>query len=266
MNALIGSTGFIGGNLAAQEHFDDAFHSANIEEIAGRSYELIACAGAPGRKWLANREPEADRQAVQRLMHALDCVQVRHFVLISTVDVYPHPIGVDEDTPIDRDHADAYGRHRHQLEQFVAQRFDATILRLPGLFGPGLKKNVIYDFLNDNRLDLINPASTFQFYDLSDLWRDVQQVRSAGLGLINFATEPVSVSVIARDVFGFEFRNEAPVPEAHYDFRTKHANLLGGANGYLHDRAQVLRSMRRFVVQEKQRATDHLEHRLAPGG
>ena len=42
----------------------------------------------------------------------------------------------------------------------------ALIVRLPGLFGAGLKKNLIYDFVHDNRLDLIHPDGQFQFYDL----------------------------------------------------------------------------------------------------
>lgn len=256
--ALIGSTGFLGGNLAAQARFDDLYHSANIEEIAGREYGLIVCAGAPGRKWLANREPETDRKSIDRLMRALELVGAEHLVLISTVDVYPRPIGVDEDATIDNDGTDAYGRHRRILEEFVAERFHSTIVRLPGLFGRGIKKNVVFDFLHNNRLDLINPASTFQFYDLSDLWQDVGRVRGAGVELINFATEPVSAAEVARESFGFQLRNDAPPPPVRYDFRTRHAAVLGGQGGYLRTRAEVLEAMRRFVAEEKTRATRDL--------
>ena len=45
--ALIGSTGFVGGNLQRQAAFDDGYHSRNIESLAGKSYDLIVCAGAP---------------------------------------------------------------------------------------------------------------------------------------------------------------------------------------------------------------------------
>jgi nucleoside-diphosphate-sugar epimerase len=186
-------------------------------------------------------------------------------VLISTVDVYPTPIGVDEDSPIDDTAADPYGRHRRMLEQFVEQRFSASIVRLPGLFGPGLKKNVIYDFLHRNRLDLINPGSTFQFYDLADLWRDIGSMRRSGIRLMNFATEPVSVRDVAEYAFGFTFDNAAPPRPAHYDFRTRWAEQFGGAGGYIRTRAEVLGAMRDFVSRERSSAAGDIEHRMARG-
>ena len=69
--ALIGHTGFVGGNLRAQTDFTDFYNSKNIDSIAGRSFELVVCAGAPAAKWIANREPEQDRAALQRLMGPL---------------------------------------------------------------------------------------------------------------------------------------------------------------------------------------------------
>ena len=56
--ALIGYTGFVGGNLHLQTPFDDVYNSKNIDSLRGKSYELVVCAGAPGVKWKANKEPE----------------------------------------------------------------------------------------------------------------------------------------------------------------------------------------------------------------
>jgi nucleoside-diphosphate-sugar epimerase len=173
--ALIGHTGFVGGNLKAQGAYDDFYNTSNIESIAGREYELIVSAGAPAAKWIANKDPVADLLAIQRLENALSQVQTRRFVLISTVDVYPRPFGVDESSEIDFASCEPYGRNRLLLEAFVTERFPrATILRLPGLFGPGLKKNLVFDLLNENRLDLVHQNGQFQFYDLANIGRDVQ--------------------------------------------------------------------------------------------
>jgi nucleoside-diphosphate-sugar epimerase len=251
-DALIGSTGFVGGNLLRQRPFDDCFHSTDIETIRGRSYDLVVCAGARAEKWLANREPERDRAGIDRLTSCLAEVRAAHVVLISTVDVYPSPVLVDEDSPIDPAAASAYGRHRFALEEFVRGRFDATIVRLPGLFGHGLKKNVIYDLLHHNALDAVCPDSVYQFYGLDRMWHDIETTRAHRLAIVNLATEPVSVRDLAREAFGVAFENPAQTSAARYDMRTRHSALFGGSGGYVTSRTDVLHAIRAFVSQSRQ--------------
>lgn len=248
-NALIGHTGFVGGNLLRQGQFDALFNSANIGEIRGRAFDLLVSAGAPAAKWIANREPEKDRAQIEGLVEHVRAVQARSAVLISTIDVYDRPIDVDEDSEPHVSGGCPYGHHRLWLEQCFREQFsELLIVRLPGLFGDGLKKNLVYDLLHDNRLDLIHPDSVFQFYCLDDLWADIGIARAAGLSLINFATEPLGVREVAGEAFGIRFENpQPPGPPARYDFRSRHAALYGGQGGYLRDRAQVLEAMRRFV-------------------
>ena len=247
-SALIGSTGFVGGTLLRQATFDEQFHSTDIETIRGRSYDLLVCAAAPAEKWKANLEPGRDRANIQRLIDCLRDVHAGHVVLISTVDVYPVPVEVDEDTPIDPRAASAYGRHRFELEEFVRDRFGTTCVRLPGLFGRGLKKNVIYDFLNDNTVASICPDSVFQFYHLERLWQDIVAARTYRLGTVNFAVEPVNVRDVAREAFGLTFENPLEVKPVRYDMRTKYASLFGGTGAYLASRDRVLTAIRRFVA------------------
>src|SRR5688500_4653500 len=154
--ALIGHTGFIGGVLAHQVRFDACFNSTNIEEITDKTYDLVVCSGARAEKWRINQDPAADLASLQRLTRCLARMTARFVVLVSTVDVYPHPVGVDESTRIDPAACSPYGAHRLMLEHFIATRFDTLVVRLPGVFGPGLKKNAIYDFLYANRLDRIH--------------------------------------------------------------------------------------------------------------
>lgn len=251
-DALVGHSGFVGGHLKRQARFDHFYRSTDIEEIRGRSYELLVCAGAPAAKWTANREPAQDLANLERLMSCLGAARVSRCVLISTVDVYPEPSGTDEDTPIDPDAASAYGRHRFMLEEFLRRRFETTIVRLPGLFGTGLKKNIVYDLLHDNRSDQISPESQFQFYDLENLWRDATLALEHRLPVIHFATQPTTVREVAREAFGMEFENPARVAVARYDLRSKHAGLYGGRDGYLYDKAQVLGALRAFVRRERE--------------
>jgi nucleoside-diphosphate-sugar epimerase len=248
--ALIGSTGFVGGALARQAPFDALYHSTDIAGIAGRSFDLVVCAGAPAAKWKANQQPEADLANLEVLMGHLATVRARRFVLVSTVDVYPTPVGVDEETPIDRAAGSAYGRHRLLLERFARDRFDATVLRLPALFGEGLRKNAIYDLLHDNCVDALQPRSSFQFYDVARLWSDLERVGQAGLRIVNLATEPLVLGDVARAVFGRELPpSQAPV--ARYDFRSRHSGLWGRGDGYLCGRDAVLEAMAAFVRTER---------------
>jgi hypothetical protein len=251
-NALIGSTGFVGGNLLRQARFDEQYHSTNIDSIRGRSFDLIVCAGARAEKWKANQDPLGDQVGIARLTDALSQTQARRVVLISTIDVYPEPFEVEEDTRIDPSRATPYGRHRFELEQFVASRFDSLIVRLPGLFGPGLRKNIIYDLLHDNQVHKINPASVFQYYNLDHLWGDIQTSLRHGLDLVNFATEPLPTRELLASVFGRRLP-EQPGPAPHYDFRSRHAELFGGAGGYLYLNAHLIAELRRFVYGEERR-------------
>ena len=246
--ALIGHTGFVGGNYARQRAFEACYRSIDIETIAGQHFDLVVCAGAPGTKWLANQEPERDREALQRLMRPLERVRAERFVLLSTIDVFPAPRGVDEASPVDGAAASPYGRHRRELEEFVASRFgNHLIVRLPGLFGPGLKKNPIYDLLHENRLEAVPSDGLFQFYDLTRLAADLDTAGRAGLALVHFATEPVRIAEVAQHAFGRAFENPFGARAPRYDLRTRHAAAFGRSGWYLASKAETLAGIAAFA-------------------
>lgn len=145
-HTLVGYTGFVGSNLAASHKFDNLYNSANIQKSFGRHNGLVVYAGMPSEKFLANSNPQADYAIAQQAMQNIDSMKPDKLVLISTVDVYPDPQGVFEDTRIQNREAPAYGKNRLALENWVRREYPrALIVRLPGLYGKGLKKNFIYD-------------------------------------------------------------------------------------------------------------------------
>ena len=242
MRALIGSTGFVGGALQKQAEFDQLYSSRNIDSIRGKSFELVVCAGAYAEKWKANEDPVADMAAIERLIDPLREVACERFVLDSTVDVYQRPLGVDESAPADA--TQPYGRHRRLLEEFARETFPrCCVLRLPGLFGAGLKKNVIFDLLHDHQVDRIHPDGSYQYYPLAHLWADIQR----WLPLLNVATEPIPTRELSLRAFGRELlQYPGRQPPARYDVRTLHS-----PSGYLYDKATVLRELQEFVAQER---------------
>lgn len=251
MNAIIGFSGFVGSTLLKQSPFGALYRSTNIGEIEGNSFNTVVCAGAPAQKWIANREPEADLQKIEGLIAHLKTIQCKMFILISTVDVFKSPIGVDEETPVVEDGLHAYGLHRRLLEKFVQSNFtNHLIVRLPGLVGPGLRKNVIFDLLNNNNLHAVDSRGIFQFYPMTNLWYDIQTAVDAGLKLVHLTAEPISVADVAWQGFGTPFDHSLTDDSATYDMRTRHAAVFGAEGDYQYNRRETLQAIRAYAQSE----------------
>jgi hypothetical protein len=245
--ALIGYTGFVGSNLDAQLKFSHRYNSRNFGEMRGQEYDVVYCAGVQAKKWWANQHPEQDWESIAPLLEVLSTVSARQFALISTVDVYKDPSGVSEDTPIDAVGLHAYGLHRYKVELAIRDLFpQVSIIRLPGLFGEALKKNLINDVLVGNDLSGFDHRSSFQFYDLSRIGADIQKAFAAQLPLVNFAVEPVTVKDVMLTMTGAPYEHETPAQPHRYDMRTKHAGIWGRDGNYLVTKQECLTGIALF--------------------
>ncbi|MFK7743127.1 MAG: hypothetical protein AB8H80_22625 [Planctomycetota bacterium] len=236
-DALVGSTGFVGSNLRAARSFEGLFHSRNIASMRGQRFREVWFCGLPATKWQINQDPAADLANMQAIQQVLEHVECEHFVLVSTIDVY-------------QDHA--YGAHRRMFEQWIETRYRSqTTVRLPGLFGPGLKKNVLFDLLTGNRLEHVHPEDAYQWYDLADLLADVAVVRSHGEACADLFPEPVENS---RILPLFESIDPASLPQPNreprrYDFASAQAEMFGGVGGrYIRSSDQMLQRLRQFIA------------------
>jgi hypothetical protein len=248
-SGLIGHTGFVGGTLMRARSFNAAYNSSNISDIEGSSFDRLVCAGVPAAKWIANKDPDGDRAAIARLTGPLSNVNAREFILVSTIDVYLDPtLPNDEDSFIDPDGNHAYGRHRFELERWARDHFDCVrIVRLPALFGAGLKKNAIFDLLHENQVDKINPLGEFQWYPLRRLSDDLDLICEAGLSLVNLFPEPVSMPRIIAEFFPSACVGPPSLPAPRYRLRSRHAALFGGSNGYLMTADEMLSELATFL-------------------
>jgi nucleoside-diphosphate-sugar epimerase len=247
MRILIGSTGFVGSALSIQSRFDLAVHRPDAERVRDSESDELVCAGLPAAKYVANRDPDADWANVVGLAGLLATARAGRFVLISTVDVYQPPRGVTEAAPATFAGPEAYGRNRAWFEAFVRAQFpDHTVVRLPGLFGDGLRKNLVYDLLEgrEEQWTQVDAGSTFQFFDVRQTWSVVQAAREEGVRLVNVATEPVTAQAVA-DIFGVTLGSTGR--QVHYDVRSDLAGRLGGADGYLQTADQQLAGIARLA-------------------
>ena len=148
MKALVGYTGFVGSNLDATTNFDGRYNSKNISLAYSTKPELLIYAGVPAAKYLANSAPEKDFEVIRQAQENIEKIAPKKLVLISTIDVFKNPVDVDEDSQIEIEGLQAYGKNRRLLEIWTRENYpEALIIRLPGLFGKNIKKNFIYDFI-----------------------------------------------------------------------------------------------------------------------
>ncbi len=149
LKALVGYTGFVGSNLFEKGQFDAGYNSKNIDQAFGTNPDLLVFAGLRAEKFLANQDPAKDMEMILEAERNISRIAPGKVVLISTIDVYKKPDGVDERTPVETDDLHPYGLNRYRLEQWIRERYpDALIIRLSALFGKNIRKNFIYDYMN----------------------------------------------------------------------------------------------------------------------
>lgn len=225
MNALIGYTGFVGSHLI-QEGMD-LYNRSNLADLSGKVYDTLYCSALPAEKWRANLHPAEDRLNMERLMDALRTVRCTTFVLISTVDVLQY-----SNQP--------YGAHRREFEEWVSRTFDRVfIVRLPALFGHGLKKNALYDMMHGNNIHSLRSHWVFHWYNVEWVWDDIQAHIAADHRIVNLLTPALALSEVQTLLFPEIHLSSEATPAVHYDIPSEH--------GYTRSRDDLLRSMAEYV-------------------
>lgn len=252
---LIGYTWFVWSNLDKQYSFSHKFNSKNIHEIDNWSYDLVVCAWVRAVKWWANQNPEEDLNSILDLMEHLKTIRANKFVLISTVDVYPQPINIDEDfdfSKINKETLHVYGRNRLLLEDFITNTFnDSYIIRLPWLFWDNISKNIIFDLLNNNQTEKIVPNCKFQYYYLWNLWNDIEIALKHWIKVLNINSEPIETKEIVTKFFPWtKIWNDLENPII-YDYKTKYFQIFNWAKWYMYSKEQTINDLWIFISHYK---------------
>jgi dTDP-4-dehydrorhamnose reductase len=243
MSALIGSTGFVGGHLQENFEFKHKYNRANISEIQGLDTELLICAGLPAEKWRANNDPESDWSNMASLTQKISSVRADKAILISTIDVYQPALDVTESDKPNYDGEGAYGRNRAWFESFFVSQFpNAIVLRLPGLFANNLKKNFIFDLINNRseQVSKVHKDSKFQFYNIQGIWNLIDMCTKHNISLLNVATEPVCAQEIA-SLFDVSLKSSARKVE--YRMKSKYSKVFGRTDGFLQGKTEILKDI-----------------------
>lgn len=260
-NALVGYTGFVGSNLQQFYKFDYFYNSKNFYKAENQSFDTVFFCGVPAVKWKANKFPDKDLEIINKIMNILKSISVKKFILISTIDVYDSvDKQYDEDYKINLNDNHTYGKNRFIFEEYVKSKFNNYyIIRLPALFGKGLKKNIIYDLIHNNNVNDIPLNSAFQWYCLDWLKKDIDIILKNKIKICNLFTEPLHTLKIIdtfKEIYNKDYKFQIEYLEEEKSFReyntcTKYNNYFGCKKKYIIEADKILKAISEYLHYEK---------------
>ena len=201
MIGIVGAKGFIGSNLMRMLPSSVAIFPPTATKTEIDSLSALYIAAPTSSKYLVQNNPLEDRENVLELSKSLiEFSRIKNVVLFSTIDVYQNRVACDEDSSTMHDIS--YGGNRMILEDRLNLIFsDLRIVRLCGVYGPGLKKNLIFDIKNHRPSEVAKyaPESSYQLIHIGEVYKFITGERADFPNLINLVTEPISVSEILSD-------------------------------------------------------------------
>jgi hypothetical protein len=129
---------------------------------------------------------------------------------------------------------------------------DLHIIRLPGMYGPGLKKNLIFDLKNNRQTPQLNRDSEFQYFDVRDIPSTLELMIAQGIRCLNLATEPLSVGSLLEEVFGHKPSDDFNEPANMYKMESLYSQEISGRSGPYHkSKAEIKTSIKVWVESDK---------------
>jgi nucleoside-diphosphate-sugar epimerase len=251
MNIILGSTGVVGSSLCEQIKFEHKFNRSNFNNLNDSDYNnstlYLSC--LPATKWLVNKNLKEDLENIWKIIKGIEHLKFDRVILISTIDVYCNSeIGIDEDGVIKVDKL-SYGTNRYLFELMTSDLLryeDLKIFRLPAIFNKNIKKNILFDLINNNEVNQINLNSSFQWYNLDNLSMDIDNLinKYPNKKSFNLFTEPIETTEILKffpQYKDVEFKKNQRI---EYNFKTKYATT-----GYLNNKTQTLLEIEKFIYE-----------------
>ena len=132
-----------------------------------------------------------------------------------------------------------------QLKEFYSLREDGFWAVKTDIDRPALK--ALFKKVGFSALNFTDSRGQFQYYNLKYLYENIQTAIDNNIKLLNIATQPIEIGTLHRVLTGEDFVNEVASVPPLYDFRTKHAELFGGRDGYIQTAEFVYSDIKKFV-------------------
>lgn len=98
-----------------------------------------------------------------------------------------------------------------------------------------------------NALNFTNIKSSYQFYDLRNLWDDIQKIQKLNGTIFNFVTEPLFVEEILNKLGYLTTSTSIDTKRINYNIFTKYSDLSGS---YICTKDEVMKDLCEFIEQE----------------
>lgn len=96
-------------------------------------------------------------------------------------------------------------------------------------------------------LNFTDSRSIYQFYNLENIWKDIEKFMDKNVKLVNFVTEPTRADELYEYIFKNKFENEVTDRPFNYDIKSKYFK-----NGYMKNKTDVLIDIKSFIEERVQ--------------
>jgi len=249
MNILVGDTGLVGSTLKDSINFDFTFNSKNIDKFNEFNFNnsTIYLSCLPATKWMVNKNIKEDIFNINKIIYILSKQSYSKVILISTIDVYSETkLLSNEDSPITMNNL-SYGSNRYLFELLVKNLLsynDLKIFRLPALYNKYIKKNVLFDLMNNNNVEQINTNSSYQWYNLDNLNEDIVKFSKKFPNeiIFNLFTEPIDTMDLIHLFPEHSEKVNMGKNRVEYNFTTKFNKI-----GYISKKEDLLNDIKKFI-------------------
>lgn len=167
---ILGGDGFVGSGY--KKFFDEkqvnyrVINKSNYIKFKGKKCDILINCSTNSKKFLAEKNFKLDFDlTVNHTLNSITDFKYDKYVLISSGEVYykKSKSATYENNQIKIDKISNYGFNKYLSEILVQKYCDKYIIfRMGGFVGEGIKKNIVYDLLNNKKLRL-KAKSKLQF-------------------------------------------------------------------------------------------------------
>lgn len=215
---LIGDTGFVGRTV--YEYLNDKYEVTGInsktENIPSDKFNLIINCAGNAKKFLADKDPEKIKEIRERILEKILQINCKNIIHISSIDASSFP-------------DNNYTMSKLVMEKCIKILFPKwIILRLGGMVGPYLKKNVVYDIVNNKNL-FVNFNSNYNYISTQEVASIVDKIINMNLNkeIINVAAcEPIQVKEIIDIAKKYDITFDGSEGESMEDYKDVNIDRL----------------------------------------